>query len=119
MACEIIKKDGDILHARISGNMTLNDQQEIQTASGNLIMEYGTTRLLLTLQDFQGWEKGSTWGDIGFMIGQGEFIAKMAIVGDKRWEEDALVFVGKGLRATQIEFFSAASAKDAETWIRS
>lgn len=119
MACEIIRIDGDIMYTRISGVMKLADLKSIQNAGMKLIEQGINPRLLITLHDFQGWEKSADWGDVEFMLGPGKNISKMAFVGDKRWEEDALVFVGKGIRSTEIEFFAVASAKDAESWIRS
>jgi hypothetical protein len=59
------------------------------------------------------------WDDVGFMLTEGKNIPRMAIVGDTCWEDEILVFVGKGMRATGIEFFLAAAARKAEAWIRS
>ena len=34
-----------------------------------------------------------------------------------KWKDDAFAFLGKGLRTTQIEFFSPAALKEADSWI--
>lgn len=48
----------------------------------------------------------------------GNDVDKMALVGDERWKEEALLFVGKGLRSTEVEFFPSSSLKKAEEWVR-
>ena len=119
MACEIMRIDGGVVYIRITGIMKPTDQQSIQNAGRNLIDQGVKPRLLVTLDAFQGWEKGVDWGDVSFMIAHGNDIDKIALVGDERWKDDAFAFVGKGLRSTQIEFFSTSALKEAESWIRS
>lgn len=119
MACDIVRTDGAVLYARISGIMRVADLKSLQSAGMNVIRQGIKPRLLVTLENFQGWEKGADWGDVGFQIDHGKDIAKIAFVGDEKWKDDAFAFVGKGLRTTQIEFFSSATLKEADSWIRS
>jgi len=41
----------------------------------------------------------------------------MAIVGEERWRDPALLFVGKGFRDTEIEFFLPEAADAAQAWL--
>lgn len=118
MAHEIIGMDGSVLHVRISGVMKLSDQQSLQTAGMELMAKGRKVRLLVALMDFQGWEKGVDWGDVGFLMAHGDDIEKMAFVGDERWKDQVFAFVGKGFRKTEIEFFTSSSMKQAQNWIR-
>ena len=118
MACEITKTDGAVVYARISGVMMLKELQSLQSAGMDVIRHGIKARLLVTLENFQGWEKGADWRDVTFLVSHGKDIAKIAFVGDERWKDDAFAFVGKGLRSTEIEFFFPAALKEAESWIR-
>lgn len=118
MTHEIIGIDGAVLSIRISGIMRLEDQHSLQTAGMELMAKGQKLRLLVALVDFQGWEKGVDWGDVGFLMSHGDDIAKMAIVGDEKWKDQVFAFVGKGFRATEVEFFPFSSMKQAESWIR-
>ena len=118
MACEISRIDDAVLYVRISGIMKLADQQSLQSTGMELIAQDKKVRLLVTLENFRGWEQGVDWGDIGFLLAYGNDIAKIAFVGDERWKDLAFAFVGKGLRTTEIEFFPSSSSKEAERWIR-
>lgn len=118
MAYEIIDIDGEVMRVRIRGIMRLADQTALQSVAQNLIEQGRKPRLLVTTDNFEGWEKGEGWGDIGFLMNYGDDIAKIAIVGDERWKEQAFLFAGKGLRTTEIEFFPPSSSKEAELWVR-
>jgi hypothetical protein len=118
MAHKIIRIDGAVLYVRVSGVMKLTDQQSLQTAGLELIAQGRKVRLFVTFEDFEGWEKGVDWGDIGFLMAHGDDIAKMAIVGDERWKDQIFAFVGKGLRTTEIEFFPPSSMTEAGSWIQ-
>lgn len=41
----------------------------------------------------------------------------MAIVGDKKWEDLALIFTAKGLRKFPIEYFEPAQIAHARAWL--
>jgi hypothetical protein len=87
MACEITRIDDAGLYVRISGIMKLADQQSLQASGMELIAQHKKVRLLVTLEDFQGWEQGVDWGDIGFLLAYGNDVAKIAFVGDERWKD--------------------------------
>jgi hypothetical protein len=118
VAYEIIRMDGAVLYVKISGVMRLADQTALQDAGLRLMAKGQKVRLHVTLEDFQGWEKGVDWGDVDFLMAHGNDITKIAIVGDERWKDQISAFVGKGLRSTEIQFFPHHSAMESESWIR-
>ena len=118
MAYEILEIDNEIIRVRISGVMRLADQKALQNVAHDLIDRGLKPRLLVIAENFEGWEKGEGWGDVGFLMDYGDSIVKMAIVGDERWKEQVFMFTGKGLRPTEIEFFPTSSLKEAELWVR-
>ena len=121
MANEIIQSnEGDVVHARISKVMTVADQRALEVFAKRLIGAGRTIRLLVILEDFEGWERSEAWSDdLEFQLEHGNEIARIAIVGDEQWRDPALLFVGKGFRSTHIEFFPADALETAEAWIRS
>lgn len=118
MAYDIIKIEDNVVYIRISGIMQFNDQQALQNLGKRLLTQGEKLRLFITLEGFQGWEKGVDWSDIDFLMTHGNDIGRMAIVGDERWKDQMFAFVGKGLRTTEIELFSPSSLKEADTWLR-
>jgi hypothetical protein len=117
MACEIIKITDSVIYARIRDVMQLADQRMLESVALELIGKGKKVRLIAVMENFRGWEKSEAWGDVGFMAAHGDDVVKMAIVGDEQWKEETFLFVGKGLRSTEIEFFPLSSVKQAEEWV--
>jgi hypothetical protein len=106
-----------VVHVRISGRMNVDDQRALQRLVTT--MPDAALRVLVTLEDFRGWERSAAWSaDPGFLADEGDRIARMAVVGDEQWREDALLFVGKGFRDTDIAYFPDRERGDAEAWVR-
>lgn len=118
MACEVIKITDSVVHVRIRDVMRAADQKMLESVAVKLIEEGKKVRVLAVLENFKGWEKGGAGADLGFMMDYYDDIAKMAIVGDEQWKEDTLLYVGKGLRSTEIEFFPPSALKKAEEWVK-
>jgi len=120
MANEIVQsKEDGIVHARISGEMTPLDQQALERVAKKLIAAGQKISLLVTLEDFKGWKKDPAWAadDVDFQFHHGNDIARIAIVGDHQWRDQAFLYVGKGFRGTEIEFFPPESLNAAKAWI--
>ena len=106
-----------VVHVRISGEMTVADQRAMQQLVARV--SHAPLRVLVTLEDFTGWEKSAAWADDpGWPADDGDRVARMALVGDERWRDDALLFVGKGFRDAAIAFFSDDDRAAADAWVR-
>jgi enoyl-CoA hydratase/carnithine racemase len=109
--------DAATLAVTISDVLRQDDLRAIQEASRQVIEREGGIRVLVVLREYRGFEAGADWGDIGFAAEYGDRIERMAIVGDERWEAEALAFTGKGARRTEIEFFPLAEFGAAQAWL--
>lgn len=117
MSAEIISETGKVLTARISGRLTQPELAKLQEAAAQTIRRQGKVRILAIAENFQGWEKGGNWEDDSFQSENDPHIEKMAIVGDRKWEDLAVIFVAKGLRSFPIEFFPTADLAKARAWL--
>lgn len=120
MTTEITQPDArGVVHARISGVMMVADQRALEAFAKTLIDAHHAVRLIVALEDFEGWEKSEAWGDdVPFQIEYGNGIRKIAIVGDAQWKDPAFLFVGKGFRSTDVEYFTPDARDAAEAWVR-
>lgn len=106
-----------VVHVRISGQMDADDQRTLQRLVATL--PDAALRVLVTLDAFTGWEKSNDWSaDPGFLTDEGDRIVRMAIVGDERWRDDALLFAGKGFRDAAVAYFPDTDRGAAEAWVR-
>jgi len=82
-----------------------------------LVEQNGTVNLLLEMTEFK-WEKFSAWGtDMEFGRDYHKKIEKMAIVGDKKWQE-WLTKVTEPFYAVEAKFFSPDDVDDAWAWVK-
>ena len=117
MPVEIVDASGKLLQIKIRALLKKADYDRIIQVAKEAVAREGKVRALIMLEGFDGWERREDWGDVSFMMGQGQHIEKMAIVGDEKWKDDALAFTGKGFRPTAAEFFPASRLNEAHTWL--
>ena len=117
MSAEFTNYTDGILSARISGKLTHTELVALQHAASDLIKLEGKVRLLVMVEDFQGWERGGDWGDLSFQSEHDAHIEKMAIVGDRKWQDLALLFASKGLRKFPIEYYESGELAKARAWL--
>ena len=117
MGAELLDLSGVIITVRLTGTLTLPELTAVQKQAAEVIRTKGKVRFLVICENFLGWERGGDWGDISFQMENDEYIEKIAIVGEQKWEELALVFAGKGLRPVAIEYFRLGEHAKARAWI--
>ena len=119
VANDIVEHGNGIVRARISKFMTVADQKALEAFAKRMIDGGHAIRVVVTLVDFQGWELNDGWGDnLDFTFEYGDKIQAIAIVGEEKWRQQALLFVGKGFRRTKIDYFLPSALNFAEDWIR-
>ena len=102
---------------RISGILKQSEFGAEQEALAAHIDTGSKPRLLVILENFEGWEGGVDWNDLDFYISHGRKISKIAIVAERRWEPLALAFAGAGVRRTPVKFFPPNELEQARSWL--
>ena len=119
MSAEIISFSGNILTFKISDKLSEAELRSVQSKAAMLIQQHGAVRILILTEDFQGWESKGDWDDLWFQDQNDQYIAKLAIVGEKKWEELSLLFTAKGMRPFPIEYFGPSEEALARSWLES
>ena len=117
MPATIERESDNIYVMHFSGVVKRSEFGSTQTAAARAIDSGVKPRILAILENFEGWEKGADWNDLDFMLSHGNEIAKIAIVGEPRWEPEALAFAGAGFRRAPVKFFPTAQLAEARAWI--
>ena len=112
-----IQPEGNWRVLRITGVLKKAELDAALEAEAKTWKPATKVKVLALLEDFKGWERGADWGDITFMVGHDDQIEKMAIVGDAKWESEALMFAGKGFRKAEVKFFPTNKAALARAWL--
>jgi len=115
---EFVDFNNGVVTVRFEGTLTQAALLQAQQAVADIIRVEGKVRILVNAEKFEGWESGGAWDDFTFQDESDPFVEKLAIVGDKRWEDLALMFVAKGLRRFPIEYFGTGEREKAYSWVR-
>jgi hypothetical protein len=117
MGAEIANVSERILTVKVSGTLTQPELTNLQKAAAAIFGADGKWRILVLTENFQGWERGASWDDFSFQSDHDVHIERMAIVGERRWEELALLFTAKGLRTFSIQYFDPPQVAAARAWL--
>ncbi|MEY3289727.1 MAG: hypothetical protein RLZZ419_1969 [Pseudomonadota bacterium] len=118
MTYQIIKECNHEVRVKLIGKLTVHDFQEIQ-ARGKLSLEkFGQFRVLIELEDFEGWSKDTEWENSLFLDEKsGVGMSKIAFVGDEKWKTEIFMFTGQPMRLMAIEFFPQEQFDQAQAWL--
>jgi hypothetical protein len=97
-------------------------KSELDSCQQRLVEEFphtGAVKLLVFLDDFEGWERGAAWNDLSFYARYGNNIERIAIVGEERWRHVAMMFASADLRRAPVEFFREQNEAAARAWLAS
>jgi len=119
MSAEIVSNTEGILTIKISGKLAQPELAASQKEAAKILQQQGRARLLVVADHFQGWEKAGDWGDLSGQMNLDPYVEKMAIVGEEKWQDLALVFAGKGVRHVPVEYFLPADLAKARAWLES
>ena len=117
MPVQMNYEPNDICALRISGILKRPEFGAEERALASHIDTGSTPRLLVILENFEGWERGTDWNDLDFYISHGRKLSKIAIVAERRWEPLALAFAGAGVRRTPVKFFAPSELDQARSWL--
>jgi hypothetical protein len=73
--------------------------------------------LVMVSESFVGWVGGEVWSDMTFFVQHSDRIAKIAIVGDPKWETRMLMFTGAGFRRAPVKYFTQDQLAEAHAWL--
>lgn len=108
--------DGRVLEIEIAGKLDRSDYDVFVPRVEQLIERHGKIRMLVTLNDFHGWTAGALWDDVKFDARHFNDIERLAIVGEKKWEQAMAAFCKPFTTAT-VRYFDAADVATARHWL--
>jgi hypothetical protein len=103
---------------KMSGKLHDEDYKSFVPLIDKAIAEQGKVRLLAQFHDFHGWDLHALWDDIKFSTTHCTKIERIALVGEKKWEE-WMAKVCKPFTMAQIKYFDANEIEAAWNWLES
>lgn len=106
----------DVLGFKLSGKLHDADYKTFVPAIDAALAQGGKVRLLAQFHDFHGWDAHALWDDIQFSTTHCTKIERIALVGDKKWEQ-WMATVCKPFTMAKVQYFDAAQIDDAWKWL--
>jgi hypothetical protein len=101
---------------KMSGKLHDADYKTFVPLVDEAVAKHGKVRVLAEFHDFHGWDAHALWDDIKFSTTHCTKIERIALVGEKRWEE-WMAKVCKPFTMAKIEYFDASQLDAAKSWL--
>ena len=117
MPYTVIDKTPNYSHIQIQGVFSVQDLLALQASARADLEQSHCFRVLVELQDFNGWSHEPDWENTGFLpVSENQF-SRIAFVGDSSWQDDVFMFTGQPMRTHQIAFFTPDQFEQAKAWL--
>ena len=117
MGVTISKESNGCIVITVTGVLLYNDLEAVQNAAKELLNFTAKVNCLILAKQFGGWGKEGSWGDLTFMYESDASIGKIAVVGEKKWRDELLMFLGAGRRQAAVKFFFTDEEDKARIWL--
>ncbi len=117
MGATIEREEGNLRVLRITGLLRKSELDTALATEADQWEPETRVKVLVIVEDFQGWERGADWGDMAFFVEHDHQIEKIAIVADPKWKLQTLMFAGAGVRRAQVKFYATNQLAVARTWL--
>lgn len=107
---------GKMLAVHVSGKLVKADYEQFVPEFERLVRQHGKLRVLFDMAGFHGWEVGALWEDTKLAIHHFADIDRLAMVGEKRWQQGMATFCKPFTKAT-VRYFDHADTAKARKWL--
>jgi hypothetical protein len=105
-----------VIALKLSGKLHDEDYDRFVPMIDLSVAQHGKVRMLVEFHDFHGWSAHALWDDMIFAASHVHDIERIAMIGEKTWEEWMAKVCKPFTRAT-IRYFDHAEADQARAWI--
>lgn len=109
---------GKQLALHVSGKLTKADYEYFVPEFERLFGIHGKLRVLFDMSDFHGWTASALWEDTKFATHHFNHLDRLAIVGEKRWQQGMATFC-KPFTKAKVRYFHQTEAIEARQWLES
>ena len=110
------ENDGKVIIVHVSGKLVKGDYEQFVPEFERLVLQHGKLSVLFDMTGFHGWEAAAMWEDTKFAIKHFADIDRLAVVGEKRWQQGMATFCKPFTKAT-VRYFDHADGAAALTWL--
>jgi hypothetical protein len=109
-------KDGKVIAVDVSGKLTDEDYQRFIPEFGRQAARHQKIRLLFEMSQFHGWEVKAAWDDLKMGLKHEGQVERIAMVGEKKWQEWMATFA-KPFTSAEVRYFDKVEDVAARAWL--
>lgn len=106
-----------LLAVRVSGKLTAGDLDVYKSQISDRMQRTHAARLYFEMVDFEGWQPDSFVENGLFDIIHGREYGKVAMVGEKKWQEWA-ARLASPVKKKGVHYFDLAAKEQAMAWVK-
>ncbi|MDQ7917223.1 STAS/SEC14 domain-containing protein [Mesonia sp. MT50] len=111
-------KEKNIVVTKASGKLRKEDIEKIHPLIHAILDKGMKVRWYFEMDNFTGWDLPGLWEDLKMDTAHAKDYEKIAMVGDKKWQEWITQFM-KPFTNAKIKYFNIDQKEDAKSWIES
>ena len=116
MVVSIETKRGDLVAIRVTGTLGKQDYDQLIPVLETKIKQFGKIDLYWEMEALEGWNLSGLWEDLKFDMTHLNSFRKVALVGDKKWEEWVARII-KPFSTAEIRYFDVRQKDKALEWL--
>ena len=117
MITALPQSSGKTLGFKMSGKLHDEDYKQFVPTVEAAIKTHGKVRLLAQFEDFHGWDMHAMWDDTKFATKHCAEVERIALVGDKKWEE-WMAKVCRPFTLAKLRYFDVKDVNAAWQWVQ-
>ena len=117
MISKLEKSSGNVIGFKFHGKASDEDYKErLIPEMHEAIQKHGKIGLLWDLEHFDGWSPHAAWDDMIYGTEMWHNVERMAIVGDRKWEEVSMKLLQR--LTSKLRYFDHHKLQLAWEWLR-
>lgn len=109
--------ENNIIATKAEDNLAETDIQKIHPLIHNIINRGEDVRWYFEMENFSGWKFNAFWEDLKMDLSHADDYEKIAMVGDKKWQDWVTQFM-KPFTNAEIKYFDIEKKEEARNWIK-
>lgn len=106
----------DLVALKFTGSLDKEDYTLIVPSMEEKIDRYGKISLYWEMDDVEGWEPGGLWEDLKFDLQHANNFNRIAIVGDRSWE-NRMTKLMRPFTSAGVRYFDLQQREEAMAWV--
>ncbi|MBU1118803.1 STAS/SEC14 domain-containing protein [Patescibacteria group bacterium] len=111
------ESEGNTVGYKAIGKLTDEDYKAIVPELDALVEEHDSISVLFDIESFEGWSLKASFDDLRFVMKHHSDVKKLAIVGDRKWEEE-MAKCSKFFISAEIKTFETGEMSQAWEWLK-